>query len=204
MVDVMCETLEAAFHLILYVRGVYPQCSSPAFPRLSVLTPLVAIFQRVQKYGMPVHQARHPDVQSYISDVIVSLRPWLLKRVLQRVAFVICSDVMTPLERFVFEIAPGDPHRLLDADYVQAYMRSFFLKINTVDASMPPNTAGTTFSVVCYTASDAQEAAGPEEMLVWEPVDDASVAPSDGRIVPLKSMNEGAMKIQLYVERPAE
>ena len=52
--DVLCEFLEVAVHLILYVREVYP----------------VGIFQKPKKYNVPVQMSCHPELNQYIQDTL--------------------------------------------------------------------------------------------------------------------------------------
>lgn len=214
MVDIVCELFEAAFHLILYVRQVYPPSACAVFGCL-FLKPFAAIFERVQKFGVPVHQARHPDVQRYLADAVLALRPWLQHRTLQKVVLSVCDDAMAPLERFVFDVTPVDRAAALSFDNLQAYLRSFLLKISTAEAAMAPNARGTTFAVQAYTREDAflspqgtrahpsaaQTMLLEETMQAWEPVDAAAVAPPHRRVVPLKSMPVGPMRLELVVEQ---
>lgn len=159
------------------------------------------IFQRAQKFGTAVFEARHPAVQKYLADAVLALRPWLQRRQLEKVALVICTEQMRPLERFVFEIAPAGDRATLQPEHLQAYLRSFFIKINTAEAAMTPNVEGQTFSIVAYTANDALSSLpSADDALLWEPVDEDSVAPAQRRLMPLRSMNEGPLRVQLVVE----
>ncbi|KAJ7347164.1 MAD2 mitotic arrest deficient-like 2, partial [Desmophyllum pertusum] len=60
---VLCEFLEVAFHLILYVREVYPP----------------VVFERRKKYNVPVQMCCHPDLNQYIVDVLQTTKPLLEK-----------------------------------------------------------------------------------------------------------------------------
>ncbi|XP_015766791.1 PREDICTED: mitotic spindle assembly checkpoint protein MAD2B-like isoform X2 [Acropora digitifera] len=85
---VLCEFLEVAFHLILYVREVYPS----------------VVFERRKKYNVPVQMCCHPDLNQYILDVLQTIKPLLEKGDVQRVSLVISDKKFQPIERFVFEI----------------------------------------------------------------------------------------------------
>lgn len=61
--DVLCEFLEVAVHLILYVREVYP----------------VGIFQKRKKYNVPVQMSCHPELNQYIQDTLHCVKPLLEK-----------------------------------------------------------------------------------------------------------------------------
>ena len=53
--DILCEFLEAAFHLILYVRGVYPPGRTNHCGSMNLMLVSVSVlFQRRRKYHVPV------------------------------------------------------------------------------------------------------------------------------------------------------
>jgi len=56
--DLICEYCEAATHEILYLRNIYNR----------------DIFQRERLYGIALHKCRHPDLNQYISDSVLSLK----------------------------------------------------------------------------------------------------------------------------------
>ncbi|KAI8347125.1 DNA-binding protein [Mortierella sp. GBAus27b] len=85
--DVLCEFLEVAIHMILFVRGIYP-------PEL---------FESTQKYGCPIKTARHPALISYIQQVVRSIRVELQKDSIHRICVVTLGPNGQALERFVFE-----------------------------------------------------------------------------------------------------
>jgi hypothetical protein len=58
VIDVLLEFLEAFVHQLLFVRGVYAS----------------QLFERRRLYGIAIRRARHPDLCSYVSDVVASLR----------------------------------------------------------------------------------------------------------------------------------
>jgi len=107
---VLCEFLEVAFHLILYVREVYP----------------AVVFERRKKYNVPVQMCCHPDLNQYILDVLQTIKPLLEKNEVQRVTLVISNKKFSPVERFVFEIgtledksaSPSDDNFLLHTEKV--------------------------------------------------------------------------------------
>ncbi len=61
-VDLVCEYCEAAIHEILYLRNIYDR----------------DIFQRERLYGIALHKSRHPDLNQYIADSLLSLKVSLL------------------------------------------------------------------------------------------------------------------------------
>lgn len=56
--DLICEYCEAATHEILYLRNIYNRDT----------------FQRERLYGIALHKSRHPELNFYISDSILSLK----------------------------------------------------------------------------------------------------------------------------------
>ena len=58
IVDLLLEYLEALVNQILYLRQIYDR----------------DIFQRERLYGIAVHRSRHPELTSYISESLSSLR----------------------------------------------------------------------------------------------------------------------------------
>ncbi|XP_045155213.1 mitotic spindle assembly checkpoint protein MAD2B isoform X1 [Echinops telfairi] len=86
--DVLCEFLEVAVHLILYVREVYP----------------VGIFQKRKKYNVPVQMSCHPELNRYIQDTLHCVKPLLEKNDVEKVVVVILDKEHRPVEKFVFEI----------------------------------------------------------------------------------------------------
>ncbi|RXM91588.1 Mitotic spindle assembly checkpoint protein MAD2B [Acipenser ruthenus] len=61
--DILCEFLEVAIHLILYVREVYPS----------------GIFQKRKKYSVPVQMSCHPELNQYIQDTLHCIKPLIVK-----------------------------------------------------------------------------------------------------------------------------
>jgi hypothetical protein len=59
--DLLIEFFEVSFHQILFARSAYP-------PEL---------FERRRKYGTIVWMSRHPEINSYIAEVLNSSKPWL-------------------------------------------------------------------------------------------------------------------------------
>ncbi|KAG5838727.1 hypothetical protein ANANG_G00226650, partial [Anguilla anguilla] len=66
--DILCEFLEVAIHLILYVREVYPS----------------GIFQKRKKYNVPVQMSCHPELNQYIQDTLHCVKPLIEKRTTQK------------------------------------------------------------------------------------------------------------------------
>uniref|UniRef100_A0A8C7Y7E9 Mitotic spindle assembly checkpoint protein MAD2B n=1 Tax=Oryzias sinensis TaxID=183150 RepID=A0A8C7Y7E9_9TELE len=127
--DVLCEFLEVAVHLILYVREVYPS----------------GIFQKRKKYNVPVQMSCHPDLNQYIQDTLLCIKPLIEKNDAEKVVVVIMDKDHRPVERFVFEISQP-PLLSISSDcllsHVEQLLRAFILKISVCDAVLSSNPPG--------------------------------------------------------------
>ncbi|GAA6064141.1 hypothetical protein JCM10212_005142 [Sporobolomyces blumeae] len=83
------DYLEVAFHLILYLREVYP----------------AGLFRQVKKYDAPVWQSRNPVLTEYLGRVLECIEEEMLKGSVKRAVLVIKESTIeeTPLERYVFD-----------------------------------------------------------------------------------------------------
>lgn len=140
--DVLCEFLEVAVHLILYVREVYP----------------VGIFQKRKKYNVPVQMSCHPELNQYIQDTLHCVKPLLEKNDVEKVVVVILDKEHRPVEKFVFEITQP-PLLSISSDsllsHVEQLLRAFILKISVCDAVLDHNPPGCTFTVLVHTREAA-------------------------------------------------
>lgn len=193
---VVCEFLEVAFHLILYVREVYP----------------AMVFERRKKYNVPVQMCCHPDLNQYILDVLQTIKPLLEKGEVQRVALVISNKNFTPVERFVFEIGNlEEASATLSHDnfllHTEKSLRGFLLKINACDALLQSIPSGCTFSILAYTRESSflrlQEDRKFQEF-PWVQADDENALLKESIMIPLKSTASGIVKMQLFVEECAD
>lgn len=193
---VLCEFLEVAFHLILYIREVYP----------------AVVFERRKKYNVPVQMCCHPDLNQYILDVLQMVKPLLEKGEVERIAMVISNKKFQPVERFVFEIgSPEESSAALSDDnfllHTEKSLRGFLLKINTCDALLEPIPQGCTFSILVYTKESSflklQENRKAQEF-PWVQADEENILMKESTLVPLKSSTTGILKMQLFVEECAD
>ncbi|KAF9921852.1 MAD2 mitotic arrest deficient-like 2 [Linnemannia zychae] len=83
------SVVEVAFHMILFIRGLYP-------PEL---------FESTQKYSCPIKTARHPGLKNYIQEIIQSIRTELVKDTIHRICIVTLDPSTKPIDRFVFEMS---------------------------------------------------------------------------------------------------
>uniref|UniRef100_A0A8C0K3M6 Mitotic spindle assembly checkpoint protein MAD2B n=1 Tax=Canis lupus dingo TaxID=286419 RepID=A0A8C0K3M6_CANLU len=182
--DVLCEFLEVAVHLILYVREVYP----------------VGIFQKRKKYNVPVQMSCHPELNQYIQDTLHCVKPLLEKNDVEKVVVVIL-DKEHPA-------SPWGPGWLSDSllSHVEQLLRAFILKISVCDAVLDHNPPGCTFTVLVHTREAATRNMEKIQVIKdfpWILADEQDVHMHDPRLIPLKTMTSDILKMQLYVEERA-
>ncbi|KAI8819248.1 MAD2 mitotic arrest deficient-like 2, partial [Fimicolochytrium jonesii] len=194
------EFLEVAIHYILYIRSVYP----------------AELFSPRRKYNVPVRMSRHPVLNGYIRDVLSGLTPDLQRGTVSKLYLVI-HDPRTkqPYEKFTFQIRTlteglsesmlKNAESSIGVGDVERHLRAFLLKISVCDALLAPNPPDAAFAILVELS---EEAKGPVNELAkaapWIPSDPGQVDVSAAAIVPLKTMDAGILKMQLYVEESAE
>ncbi|KAJ8021591.1 Mitotic spindle assembly checkpoint protein MAD2B [Holothuria leucospilota] len=193
--DIFCEFLEVSIHQILHVRGLYPE----------------GIFERKKKYGVPISMCRHPELSKYISDAVNGIKCAVKKNEVQKVVVVILDSERTPVERFVFEIAPvqqnlkeslqSDDKYLLE---LEQSLRAFLLRINVSDSMLHKVPADSTFNILVHTKGGSAMETDDTHFLQefpWMAADDSVCSLKDPKMIPLKATGaESILRMQLYVE----
>ncbi|XP_017743509.1 PREDICTED: mitotic spindle assembly checkpoint protein MAD2B [Rhinopithecus bieti] len=202
--DVLCEFLEVAVHLILYVREVYPvgifQKRKPAS---------WATVPEPQTAWCCVQMSCHPELNQYIQDTLHCVKPLLEKNDVEKVVVVILDKEHRPVEKFVFEITQP-PLLSISSDsllsHVEQLLRAFILKISVCDAVLDHNPPGCTFTVLVHTREAATRNMEKIQVIKdfpWILADEQDVHMHDPRLIPLKTMTSDILKMQLYVEERA-
>ncbi|KAJ3586452.1 hypothetical protein NHX12_012850 [Muraenolepis orangiensis] len=206
--DILCEFLEVAIHLILYVREVYPS----------------GIFQKKRKYNVPVQMSCHPELNQYIQDTLHCVKPLIEKNDAEKVAVVIMDKEHHPVERFVFEISQPPPLSISPppAEHQvgifvfeisqpppaeHQLLRAFILKISVCDAVLNNNPPGCSFTVLVHTREAATRNMEKVQVIKdfpWIVADEQEVYMPEPRLIPLKTMTSDIVKMQLYVEERAQ
>uniref|UniRef100_A0A4W5L4Z2 Mitotic spindle assembly checkpoint protein MAD2B n=1 Tax=Hucho hucho TaxID=62062 RepID=A0A4W5L4Z2_9TELE len=202
--DILCEFLEVAIHLILYVREVYPS----------------GIFQKRKKYNVPVQMSCHPELNQYIHDTLHCVKPLIEKNDAEKVVVVIMDKEHHPVERFVFEISqppllsirhPRPTPIRIPSDtllsHVEQLLRAVILKISVCDAVLENNPPGCTFTVLVHTREAATRNMEKVQVIKdfpWIVADEQEVHMQEPRLIPLKTMTSDIVKMQLYVEERAQ
>ncbi|XP_071946082.1 mitotic spindle assembly checkpoint protein MAD2B-like [Antedon mediterranea] len=189
--DVLCEFLEVALHQILYIRKLYP----------------AGIFEKCCKYNIPVQMSQHPEVNKYIKDTILGIKPLLSKDEVHGVTVVILNSSNKPIERFVFEISSLMKKSISGDEYlfaIEQAFRSFILKINISDSLLDNITEGCSFAILVYTKDNAVIGEMENQQLIqdfpWVEADKCICSMEDSKLIPLKSMENDLFQMQLNVE----
>eukprot|EP00850_Spirogloea_muscicola_P002393 SM000009S23522 [mRNA] locus=s9:495090:496533:+ [translate_table: standard] len=167
-------------------------------------SPRAEVFERRRHYGVPVHWARHPDLEEYVRSVAASLRDWIEQGTVEKVALVIHhGSARVALERHVVSLqldaaTPGgsipDPWELEPA------LRAFLLKLAVLDAPLRPLPPDCSFEVIAYTKKLPDGVGGAGSDVVWIPAEGGEL--SDLQVLPVKSLRSGILNMQMYVEQP--
>ncbi|CBJ29113.1 HORMA domain protein [Ectocarpus siliculosus] len=138
VVDILVEFLEAATHSLLHSRRAYPQ----------------DIFERRRKYGVPVWMSRHPELNAYISEVLLRAKSLMEQGVVRRV--LVCFFLeeehvdQAPVERVAFDVrVEDDGDDSVDSTSLQDVedqLRSALLQIQKSSAHLPTR-QGCTFAL---------------------------------------------------------
>uniref|UniRef100_A0A8C1ECT1 Mitotic spindle assembly checkpoint protein MAD2B n=2 Tax=Cyprinus carpio TaxID=7962 RepID=A0A8C1ECT1_CYPCA len=169
--DILCEFLEVAIHLILYVREIYPS----------------GIFQKRKKYNVPVQMSCHPELNQYIQDTLHCVKPLIQKNEAEKVVMVIMDKEHHPVERFVFEISQP-PLLSISSEtllsHVEQLLRAMILKISVCDAVLDNNPPGRS-SAIATKQSD----------FPWIVADEQEVHMEEAKLIPLKTMTSDILKV---------
>uniref|UniRef100_A0A3B3SW80 Mitotic spindle assembly checkpoint protein MAD2B n=1 Tax=Paramormyrops kingsleyae TaxID=1676925 RepID=A0A3B3SW80_9TELE len=184
--DILCEFLEVAIHLILYVREVYPS----------------GIFQKRKKYNVPVQMSCHPELNQYIQDTLHCVKPLIEKNDAEKVVVVIMDREHHPVERFVFEISQP-PLLSISSDmllsHVEQLLRAVILKISVCDAVLDNNPPGCTFTVLVHTREAATRNMEKIQVIKdfpWIVADEQEVHMREPRLIPLKTITSDIVKVR--------
>mmetsp|Transcript_10630 Transcript_10630/g.14560 ORF Transcript_10630/g.14560 Transcript_10630/m.14560 type:complete len:233 (-) Transcript_10630:112-810(-) len=188
---ILLEFFEVAVHCILYARNVYPQ----------------EIFERRRKYCVPVPMSRSKILNEYISEVLLSLQPWIEKDALERFGIVILGKTNVILERFIFEVESSSAEVDYNNEDIEAALRAFFLRINNCDSFLNPiSHQDLSFRFVAYVnTKNPSVDSQVKESLDWIIAEDnknrlEAFEIDEPVIIPLKSITSDLFKMQLYVE----
>eukprot|EP01130_Rhizamoeba_saxonica_P009106 TRINITY_DN3693_c0_g1_i2.p1 TRINITY_DN3693_c0_g1~~TRINITY_DN3693_c0_g1_i2.p1 ORF type:complete len:186 (-),score=27.62 TRINITY_DN3693_c0_g1_i2:59-616(-) len=151
----------------------------------------IEMFDRVKAFNIAVYQCRSPELQQYIGEFMESLHPWIYQGIAERVAIQINREDGTPHERFIFEIKQYEDE-CATIEKLHQSLGSFFVKLSVCSNQLIPIEGETSWEILLYTKQGNADD-------VW--IDAPNVTMEEPSIVPLRSYNGGAVKMQLYVEK---
>ncbi|PWN19503.1 DNA-binding protein [Microstroma glucosiphilum] len=177
-IDAIVQFLEAAFHTILYIRGVYP----------------AEIFKMHRLYSHPVYRSRHPGLNEYLSTVLASIRSEVRASRVSQVLLVLKSATTGVfLERYVFRLSyllegahaiPRADRDLSIRDNVtfrelSAIFRGFLMKLAVCEVGLEgvPDEEDLEFAIMvlaregCRVGPQGEDPNQPDEGM-WVPADD--------------------------------
>jgi mitotic spindle assembly checkpoint protein MAD2B len=186
--DLFVEFLEAAFHLILYNRDVYP----------------AVLFKPCRLYNVTVQMSCQTEINQYIRNIIISVHSLLLQQNLDKVVLaIINTDDHSILEKFIFimqrapETNDGDTYLL----EVEESLRGALLKITYCNSLLKPHPPNCTFTVLIHTTNEAAarlEHQQQAEGFPWiraDPSDTEIKEVTSQHVIPLTSITNKLMKV---------
>jgi mitotic spindle assembly checkpoint protein MAD2B len=187
-VDLLCEFLETIIPSILYVRNVYPK---------ELFT------QKRTESGQVFFASKHSDLSQYIGNLVLSIKPWLLKNLVEKVCLIIIDQNHVPLEEFVFEI---DIEKEQSTEWYSSLLwllRDCYVKTNICHALLEPNPNDISFTVRLFLKpeKDLQLSQNLEWVLVTTESNEKLSNEEKNLIHPLRSINhrDSGVKMQMYV-----
>nr|CAB3263590.1 mitotic spindle assembly checkpoint protein MAD2B-like [Phallusia mammillata] len=184
--DLICEFLQVAVHQILYMRSLYPK----------------AVFVKRKKYGIPVFMSCHPQINSYIDNVIDSLKAAFAKDAIQKVVVVITEDA-TIQESFVFEINHMVPSCRSDDLLIELEQsfRDAVVKLFSSNELLKIPSQNLTFEIHAHVRSSSlfDLFHSEDSAIKWVKCDAEATDPAQN-LLPVKSISHSSLlQMQLFI-----
>ncbi|KAF2145558.1 uncharacterized protein K452DRAFT_349074 [Aplosporella prunicola CBS 121167] len=194
LVAAFSSFLTVAVHTILHHRSLYPRTS----------------FLTARAYNYPVHQNRHPQVCTWVSDAIAAVEAELFKGTVARVALVIYSASCKPLERFMWDVSrfPIVPRADFETPFassaaeedviqdkadlpadLEEQFRGALAKLAACESKLKPLPPGCTFTIAVELRETADPPVGHPQP--WIPVEPNLQATKSGGRAAASSDNNG-------------
>lgn len=190
-VDLLCEFLETIIPSILYVRNVYPK----------------EFFTQMRtESGQVFFGSKHSELSQYIGNLVLSIKPWLLKNLVEKVCLIIVDQNHVPLEEFVFEMSVEKAQSKEWYSSLLWSLRDCYVKTNICHGLLEPNPNEISFTVRLHVKSSKDLQLS--QNLEWIIVNDKNAETSEilsneekNVIHPLRSINhkDSGVKMQMYV-----
>ncbi|EQC32402.1 hypothetical protein SDRG_10145 [Saprolegnia diclina VS20] len=192
LADLVVEFLEVGVHEFIYGWQVYP-------PEL---------FERCQKYSVPVHVCRHPALGEYIHTMLESCRAWIVDGRLDKLHVAILAASGEVLDTCVFEVGV---HASAKGEMPLVAIEEAFRKALVHIASAPAVAvapAGTPFTKSFRLYVDTYEESAAPETRVQEELQNSWVLTPDEPYVPGRALYPIAstasalpLRLNVYVVR---
>lgn len=192
---VFLECLEVCVHTILCLREVYPR----------------EAFTRHRAFGVPVLMSRHPDLNSYIAEVLQSARGLVEANGVEKVSLCILEGHRA-VERYSFELHAGGCDDLDDVDAVNdtVYgMRALLMKLQVMDDQLPKPPRDSTFTILLHSRNDDDlKSFLADGATTWVDATDEAIArdhdPANSSVWPVKQVCTplADFSLNVYYTRP--
>ncbi|XP_054274521.1 mitotic spindle assembly checkpoint protein MAD2B [Macrosteles quadrilineatus] len=192
--DVLLEFFEVCFHSILFLRNVYPP----------------SIFVLKKKYNVPVHVCLYPDLNQYISQVLKSIKKFLISNKIEEISFCIYNSSSKLMEKFVFNnihfgFEPSlklTDELLQDIKQLEDAFRTFCLKLSMMDSVLKPPQDNSSFRIFVKTEESGYSSICDDPSFEEFPWIAEDIEPNNmlQEIVPIKSIQNPSIQLQLYAK----
>ncbi|CAH1246426.1 mitotic spindle assembly checkpoint protein MAD2A-like [Branchiostoma lanceolatum] len=180
--EIVAEFFSYGINSILYQRGIYPP----------------ETFSRVQKYGLTLLVTTDNELKTYLNNVLMQLKDWLLDKTVEKLVVVVTSiDTQEVLERWQFDIEcdktmtddskPREKSQKEINDEIKAVIRQITASVTF----LPLLEENCSFDLLIYTDKDLQV---PE---TWEESGPHFIAKSEE--VRLRSFSTSIHKVDAMV-----
>nr|CAI5836984.1 unnamed protein product [Callosobruchus analis] len=187
--DILCEFFEVAIHNILYVRKLYP----------------ASIFTVKKKFGIPVYQCIHPQVNEYILNSLKAVS-FHLKRNHLKQLFICIHKQNILFEKYVFEVLATK--NVVDSDALliefERSLRNLMLNLFTSQQYVDELPEETTFSVRLQTTAHSSlefDQSPAYEEFPWVEIKQKDNKCENVNIVPIYTVESDVINFQLYIEK---
>jgi len=184
--DIFCDFLTIAIHGLLHSRQVYP----------------AGVFKLRRKFNLPVHVCYHPDVFSYITQLVDSVADILKNRKLHAVHF-ITGATESDWERVTIKLHAFGSVTHSQLPDLEDSLKNCLLKLSIIETYLPSRTAGDVTWRVEIDAEDAEM--NCNHASDWMRTDQTNQsekrASNVGKLIPLKTSVTEYMKLEIVAAK---
>ena len=118
----LIQFFEIVTHVILYQRNVYPE----------------ELFKHVKKYGVGIHQSRHPELNDYIAKILINgVYDFLQQGIMNKFVIVIKEKYShSMIEKFIFDVELNEIKKVNvnDMTVLHTKFRDLLIKLNAINS----------------------------------------------------------------------